>query len=136
MGDRLNDDPVVITGIGCVSAVGAGREVNWSTILAGKGGVASINRFDASDFPVQIAAQVTEFEPARYMEAKDARRADRFIQFAVAASREAVEHAGLSITDDNAERVGVIIGTAMGGLGTFEEGVRTLQTRGPSRVSP
>ncbi|HYI16343.1 MAG TPA: beta-ketoacyl-ACP synthase II, partial [Thermomicrobiales bacterium] len=95
-----------------------------------------INRFDASEFPVQIAAQVGEFEPARYMEVKDARRADRFIQFAVAASREAVEHAGFHITDDNAERVGVIIGTAMGGIGTFEDGVRTLQTRGPSRVSP
>ena len=136
MVDRLSDDAVVVTGIGCVSAVGVGREENWSTILDGKGGVAMINRFDASDFPVRIAAQVGEFEPARYMEAKDARRADRFIQFAVAASREAVEHAALNITDANAERIGVIIGTAMGGLGTFEDGVRTLQTRGPGRVSP
>jgi 3-oxoacyl-[acyl-carrier-protein] synthase II len=134
--ERASDDAVVVTGIGCLSAVGVGREANWSTILDGKGGVAAINRFDASDFPVRIAAQVGEFEPARYMEAKDARRADRFIQFAVAASREAVEHAELDITDANAERIGVIIGTAMGGLGTFEDGVRTLQTRGPSRVSP
>lgn len=136
MVERASDDAVVVTGIGCLSAVGVGREENWSTILAGKGGVAAINRFDASDFPVRIAAQVGEFEPARYMDAKDARRADRFIQFAVAASREAVEHAGIEITDANAERIGVIIGTAMGGLGTFEDGVRTLQTRGPSRVSP
>lgn len=136
MVERASDDAVVVTGIGCLSAVGVGREENWSTILAGKGGVAAINRFNASDFPVRIAAQVGEFEPARYMDAKDARRADRFIQFAVAASREAVEHAGIEITDANAERIGVIIGTAMGGLGTFEDGVRTLQTRGPSRVSP
>ncbi len=136
MVDQMRDDAVVVTGIGCVSAVGVGREVNWLAILDGKGGVATIHRFDASDFPVRIAAQVSEFEPARYMEAKDARRADRFIQFAVAASREAIEHAEFSISDDNATRVGVIIGTAMGGLGTFEDGVRTLQTRGPSRVSP
>lgn len=136
MADRTADETVVVTGIGCVSATGIGREESWSAILEGRGGVDIIHRFDASEFPVRIAAQVDGFEPARYMEAKDARRADRFIQFAVAAAREAVEHANLAITPDNAERIGVIVGTAMGGLGTFEDGVRTLQTRGPSRVSP
>ncbi|MGH9175791.1 MAG: beta-ketoacyl synthase N-terminal-like domain-containing protein, partial [Vicinamibacterales bacterium] len=136
MNERSPDATVVVTGLGALSAVGIGREENWSRILDGRGGVAAIHRFDASAFPVRIAAQVDGFEPARYMDAKDARRADRFIQFAVAAAREAVEHAGLSIDAGNAERVGVIIGTAMGGLETFEEGVRTLQTRGPGRVSP
>ncbi|MEX1157928.1 MAG: beta-ketoacyl-ACP synthase II, partial [Thermomicrobiales bacterium] len=138
MMDRSAEETVVVTGVGCVSAVGVGRDANWATILAGRGGVEPIHRFDASEFPVRIAAQVGEFEPARYMDAKDARRADRFIQFAVAAAREAVDHAGLTITetDYNAERTGVIIGTAMGGLATFEDGVRTLHTKGPGRVSP
>ncbi|HEX5167267.1 MAG TPA: beta-ketoacyl-ACP synthase II [Thermomicrobiales bacterium] len=136
MANRSADRVVVVSGIGCVSAVGVGREENWSAILDGCGGVGPIDRFDAGEFPVRIAAQVGEFEPARYMDAKDARRADRFIQFAVAAAREAVEHAALTIDDDNAERVGVIIGTAMGGMATFEDGVRTLHTRGPGRISP
>jgi 3-oxoacyl-[acyl-carrier-protein] synthase II len=136
VGEQLADETVVVTGIGCVSAVGIGREENWKTILDGKGGVANIDRFDASEYPVRIAAQVVGFDAANYMDAKDARRADRFIQFAVAAAREAVDQAGLNISDDNAERVGVIIGTAMGGLATFEDGVRTLHTRGPGRVSP
>lgn len=136
MAERSAEEAVVVTGIGCVSAVGVGREANWATILEGRGGVDAIHRFDASDFPVRIAAQVDEFEPARYMDAKDARRADRFIQFAVAAAREAVDHAQLNITDTNSERIGVIIGTAMGGMATFEEGIRTLHTKGPSRVSP
>ena len=134
--ERSAEETIVVTGIGCVTAVGVGREDNWATILDGKGGVDTIHRFDSSEFPVRIAAQVGEFDPARYMEAKDARRADRFIQFAVAAAREAVEHAELNITDRNAERIGVIIGTAMGGLATFEDGVRTLYSRGPGRVSP
>lgn len=136
MQDRNADETVVVTGIGCVSAVGIGREENWSAILNGQGGVAAIDRFDATDYPVRIAAQVNDFDPSRYMDAKDARRADRFIQYAVAAAREAVDHATLTIDDSNAERVGVIIGTAMGGLQTFEDGVRTLHTRGPGRVSP
>lgn len=136
MAHRSDQETVVVTGIGCISAVGVGRDENWSAILDGKGGVDTIHRFDASGFPVRIAAQVGEFEPARYMDAKDARRADRFIQFAVAAACEAVDHAQLDISADNAERVGVIVGTAMGGLGTFEDGVRTLHTKGPGRVSP
>lgn len=136
MGDRTAEETVVVTGIGCVSALAVGREENWSAILDGRGGVETIRRFDAVEFPVRIAAQVGDFEPARYMDAKDARRADRFIQFAVAAARESVEHAQLGIDDGNAERIGVIVGTAMGGLGTFEDGVRTLHTKGPGRVSP
>lgn len=136
MPERELQPTVVITGIGCVSPVGIGREVSWARILAGEGGVVALSRFDASDYPVRIAAQINGFDPKLYLEPKEARRTDRYIQYAVAAAREAVEHAGLEIRADNAERVGVIIGTAMGGLETFEEGVRTLDTRGPSRVSP
>ncbi|RIK45174.1 MAG: beta-ketoacyl-[acyl-carrier-protein] synthase II [Chloroflexi bacterium] len=127
---------VVVTGVGCVSAVGIGREAAWEAILRGEGGVREIRRFDASGFPVRIAAEVQGFEPARYLDAKDARRTDRFIQFAVAAAREALEHAALDITAANADRVGVIIGSAMGGIETFEQGIHTLSTKGPSRVSP
>jgi 3-oxoacyl-[acyl-carrier-protein] synthase II len=127
---------VVVTGIGCVSALGVGREANWARILDGQGGVATINRFDTSGFPVTIAAQVLDFNPAVYFGPKDARRTDRYIQYAVAAAREAVEEAKFDITPENATRVGVIIGTAMGGLETFENGVQTLHARGPGKVSP
>jgi 3-oxoacyl-[acyl-carrier-protein] synthase II len=129
-------DPIVVTGMGCVSPVAVGREASWRAILAGQGGVVGITRFDAAEFPVRIAAEVKDFNPTLYLDAKDARRADRYIQFAVAAAREALDDARLNINGDNAERVGVIIGSAMGGLQTFEDGVRTLQTRGPARVSP
>jgi 3-oxoacyl-[acyl-carrier-protein] synthase II len=131
--DRLE---VVVTGIGCVSPVGVGRERSWATILNGEGGVAPISRFDAGGFPVRIAAEVPGFEPTLYLDRKEARKTDRVIQLAVAAAHEALEQSGLSIGPDNAERVGVIIGTAMGGLETFERGVQTLYEKGPDRVSP
>jgi 3-oxoacyl-[acyl-carrier-protein] synthase II len=134
--ERVPHDPIVVTGMGCVSPVAVGREASWRAILAGQGGVTAITRFDAAAFPVRIAAEVKDFDPTLYLDAKDARRADRYIQFAVAAAREALDDAALMIDGGNAERVGVIIGSAMGGLQTFEDGVRTLQTRGPARVSP
>lgn len=136
MPERDHATTVVVTGIGCVSPVGIGREATWARILAGEGGVVALDRFDASDYPVRIAAQIEGFDAKNYLDGKDARRTDRYIQYAVAAAREAVDHADLQIDVTNAERVGVIIGTAMGGLETFEEGVRTLNERGPSRVSP
>ena len=130
-------EQVVITGLGCVSPVGIGHEAAWQAVLASRGGVVPISRFDAGEFPVRIAAEVpSDFNPGNYLEPKDARRADRYIHFAVAAAREALDHAALTIDAGNAERVGVMIGSAMGGIGTFEDGVRTLQTRGAARVSP
>jgi 3-oxoacyl-[acyl-carrier-protein] synthase II len=136
MNGSLDGKTVVVTGAGCVSPVAVGREANWVAILGSRGGVAPISRFDSSEFPVRLAAQVEGFDPALYLDPKDARRADRFIQFAMAAAREAVAHAELRIDGSNAERVGVLIGSAMGGIETFENGVRTLTTRGPGRVSP
>jgi 3-oxoacyl-[acyl-carrier-protein] synthase II len=127
---------VVVTGIGCVSPVGIGREASWERILAGDGGVVALTRFAATDYPVRIAAEIQDFDARNYLEPKEARRTDRYIQYAVAAAREAVEHAGLAIGPTNSDRIGVIIGTAMGGLETFEDGIRTLDTRGPGRVSP
>jgi 3-oxoacyl-[acyl-carrier-protein] synthase II len=133
-----NARTVAITGIGCVCPVGIGigREASWTAILAGQGGVRPITRFDATGYPVRIAAEVVDFDPTRYLERKEARRTDRYIQLAVASAREALAHAALEIDPANAERVGVIIGSAMGGVETYEDGVRTLINRGPERVSP
>lgn len=127
---------VVVTGIGCVSPLAPDRDTTWSRILAGEGGVRPIEHFDTEGFASRIAAQVPDFEPGKYLDRKDARRTDRYIQFAVAASREALNHAGYTIVPETSHRVGVIIGSAMGGIGTFEEGLRTLNERGPERVSP
>jgi 3-oxoacyl-[acyl-carrier-protein] synthase II len=127
---------VVVTGIGCISPVGSRREDNWSNILAGVGGVSAIHRFDASEFPVRIAAQVESLDASGILGAKEARRTDRYIQFAVVAAVEALENADLEIDGSNAERVGVIIGSAMGGMETLEAGIQTLHQRGPGRVSP
>lgn len=135
MVDRLGARTVVVTGLGCVSPLAIGTDATWSRILAGEGGVVAIDRFDTDGFPVRIAAQAPGFDASNYFEPKEARRTDKYIQYAVAASLEAVAHAGLQI-ENRAERVGVVIGTAMGGLETFEDGVRTLSTRGPNRVSP
>jgi 3-oxoacyl-[acyl-carrier-protein] synthase II len=134
--DERPSPNVVVTGIGCVAPVGVGRERGWSTILAGRGGVTAIDRFDADGYPVRIAAQVRDFDVRAYFEAKEARRTDRYIQYAVAAALEAIEHAALTIDQGNAERVGVIVGSAMGGMETLEAGIQTLHDRGPGRVSP
>lgn len=122
--------------MGCITPLGIGRELTWDALTASNGGIDAISRFDASDYPSKIAGEVKDFDPVQYLDRKEARKTDRFIQFALAASIEALDHAGFAITDDNADRVGVIVGSAIGGLATFERGVRTLQERGPRRVSP
>lgn len=127
---------VVVTGIGVVSPLAVGRETSWERLLQGNTGVRAIERFDTAGFASRIAAQVPDFDPAQYLDRKDARRTDRYIQFAMAASLEALEHAGYEIQPESSERVGVIIGTAMGGLETFESGLKTLNEKGPDRVSP
>lgn len=134
----MTDRPaqVVVTGVGCVSPLSVGRATTWQRLLDGEGGVRPIERFDTEGFPSRIAAQVPDFDPAAYLDRKDARRTDRYIQFGMAAALEALEHAKYEIEAETAHRVGVIIGTAMGGLETFEQGLTTLHTRGPSRVSP
>ncbi|MCO5176323.1 MAG: beta-ketoacyl-ACP synthase II [Thermomicrobiales bacterium] len=136
MPDCGDENAVVITGVGCVSPVGIGATKSWEAILAGKGGVVPIDRFDADGFPVQIAAQVPDFNGGDWLSAKEARRTDRFIQFAVAATDEAVAHAGLDIAAEIGDRVGVVIGSAMGGMETIDSGFATLATKGPNRVSP
>lgn len=129
---------VVITGIGAVTALGLSAEQTWRGALAGCSGVASITHFDATGYPSRIAAEIRGWEDVRstWMDRKDARRMDRFVQFAVAAARMAVEDAGLRITPENRDRIGVCIGSGIGGIGTLETQYRTLLERGPDRVSP
>jgi len=127
---------VVVTGVGLVSPLGVGTEATWEALIAGRSGVGTITRFDASSFPVRIAAEVKGFDPQQWMDAKEARKFDLFVQYALAASLMAVENAQLTITPDIAERVAVVLGSGIGGLPLIEENHKTLQEKGPRRVSP
>ncbi len=127
---------VAITGLGVVSPIGIGKARLWESFMAGRSGVDRIGRWDPSDFETQIAAEVHDFDPTDYMERKDVRRNDRFVQFAYAASRMALDDAGFVITPRNAPQVGVLIGSGIGGAITWEEQHRILLERGPKRVSP
>lgn len=127
---------VVVTGVGAITPLGIGAPAFWEGLTAGRSGIHCIEHFDASDLEVKIAGEVRGFEPKDFMDFKAARRMDRFAQFAVAAAREAVEHAGLAITDANREQIGAIVNTGGGGTPSMEHEVATLTTKGPSRVSP
>ncbi|TKI54896.1 beta-ketoacyl-ACP synthase II [Brevibacillus antibioticus] len=127
---------VVITGVGVVSPVGNDAQTFWNSLLEGKSGIDRVAAFDASDYPTQIAGEVKNFDPEQYMDKKDIRRTDRFVQFGLAAAKMAVEDAKLEITPENAERVGVYIGSGIGGLTTWEEQHSVLLEKGPRRVSP
>lgn len=133
-GDRAGR--VVVTGLGVISALGVGLEANWRRLLAGEGGIGPITRFDAMPFESRMAGEAPGFDPTMYMERKEARHIDRFAQFAVATAREALDSARFAITPANANRVGVIVGSAMGGMAALDDAYETLHTRGPARVSP
>ncbi|QRG65541.1 beta-ketoacyl-ACP synthase II [Brevibacillus choshinensis] len=127
---------VVITGVGVISPVGNDAQTFWNSLLEGKSGIDRLTAFDATDYPTQIAGEVKDFNPELYMDKKEVRRTDRFVQFGLAAAKMAVEDAKLEITAENAERVGVYIGSGIGGLSTWEEQHTTLLEKGPRRVSP
>ncbi|BCU82156.1 3-oxoacyl-[acyl-carrier-protein] synthase 2 [Polycladomyces abyssicola] len=127
---------VVISGLGVISPIGNDLSTFWNNLIAGKSGVGPVTQFDASDYSTRIAAEVKNFDPLDYMDRKEARRMDRFVQFAVAAARQALEHAGLDMNQVDANRVGVYIGSGIGGLTTWEEQYQVLLNRGPNRVSP
>ena len=127
---------IVVTGLGIVCPVGIGVEETWRGIAAGKSGIGPITQFDASTFPTRIAGEVKDFDPEKYMEKKEVRRNDRFIHFAMAASDMAIADAGLDMSKEDPERVGVIIGAGLGGLRTIEEVHTILVERGVKRVSP
>lgn len=128
---------VVITGMGMVTALGHNVEQTWQGLITGQNGVDYTTLFDTTGFDTTFAAEVKDFKPENFgIDRKEARRMDRFCQFAVAASFEAVKQANLQITDQNRDRVGVIIGSGIGGIGTLSEGFKALYDKGPSRVSP
>jgi beta-ketoacyl-acyl-carrier-protein synthase II len=127
---------VVVTGLGVVSPVGTGKDVFWENITAGKNGIGKITFFDTTGFDSQIAGEVKDFDPSLYLDRKETKRLTRFIQFGVAAAQMAVKDAALSSTPDNADEVGVIVGSGIGGLGLLEEQARNLHEKGPGKLSP
>jgi len=127
---------VVVTGLGLISPLGLGSAPLWEGLMAGRSGIGPITRFDTADFSVRIAGEVKGFDPAATMAHKDVKKFDLFVHYAVAASDMALEQAGLEITDANAHRVGVVIGSGIGGLPLIEETHEKMRNRGPRRVSP
>jgi len=127
---------VVITGIGLVSSLGIGTEANWQALCAGCSGIGSITKFDASQFSTRIAGEVKSFDPLRFLEKKDVKKMDVFIQYAIAASQFAMDDAGLIIAPENAPRVGVFIASGIGGFTTIEREHKALLEGGPRKISP
>lgn len=127
---------VVVTGLGLVSPVGNNVDDTWASLLAGKSGAAPITKFDASNQSVRFACEVKGFDPLLYIDRKEARRYDLFAQFALGAAHQAVTQAGLEGKFPNPERTGVVIGSGIGGMQTFEDNCKDFLQKGPSRVSP
>ncbi|MDO7787178.1 beta-ketoacyl-ACP synthase II [Desulforamulus aquiferis] len=127
---------VVITGMGIVSPVGTGLDNFWTALTSGVSGIARITRFDPSDYTTQIAGEVKDFDFSGYIDKKEGRRMDRFSQYAVVAAGMAIEDASLNLDSIDRERTGVIVGSGIGGMETFEDQCRVLVNRGPGRISP
>jgi len=127
---------VVVTGLGMVSPVGNTVADTWQNILAGKSGVGMIEKFDASAFTTRFSAAIKDLEVGDYMPVKDARKMDPFIQYGMVAGIQAMEDSGLQVTDENAPRIGAAIGSGIGGIGSIEDGAKTIAERGPRRISP
>ncbi len=130
------DKRIVITGVGAVTPLGLDVESTWQGLLAGRSGVGNITRFDASGIDVQLAAEVKGFDPLKYFDKREAKRTDAFAQYAWAAAKEALDMSGLDLERIPPRRVGVVIGSGVGGINTWEQQHTTLIQRGPSRVSP
>jgi 3-oxoacyl-[acyl-carrier-protein] synthase II len=133
---ELEKKRVVITGLGAITPLGNDLDAYWQGLLQGRSGIGSITQFDASQHASRIAGEVKGFDPSGYLDRKDVKRMDRFAQFAVVASKQALADAQLEITDLNAEQVGAIIGTGVGGLRVMEEQQSVYLNKGPSRCSP
>lgn len=127
---------VVITGLGMVSPVGLTVKDSWENVLAGKSGIRPITHFDVSAFTTRFGGSVHDFDVTNYMSAKDARRMDPFMHYGIAAGNEALEDSGLEVTDENAHRIGVAIGSGIGGVGGIEKGFQTFLEKGPKKISP
>jgi 3-oxoacyl-[acyl-carrier-protein] synthase II len=127
---------VVVTGIGAITAVGLNAKETWGNITAGKSGVAPITLFDVSEFSVKFGANIKDFDVTTVIPKKDAKKMDTFIHYGLAAAKEAIEDAGLEVTDENAERIGVAIGSGIGGLPGIENGYEAFRNGGPRKISP
>lgn len=127
---------IVITGMGVISPLGNTIESFWNGVKEGQCGIDMLTAFDTTDFSVKVAAEVKEFDPAQYIDKKEARRMDRYTQFAVAAAKQAVEDAKLDLDMINKERLGVVVGSGIGGIGTIEKEHANMLQKGPKRVSP
>ncbi len=125
-----------MTGVGAVTPVGLDAESSWSNIKQGISGIKELTRLNPDDYPAKVVGEIRDFDPEQYMEKKDARKMDRFTQYAVASSLMAVKDARLDINEENAHRVGVWIGSGIGGMETFEKQFEVFQQRGYKRVSP
>lgn len=133
---RSQQRRVVITGLGCISPVGNSIDDAWSALTAGTSGIATITRFDASSFSTRFAGEVKGFKVDDYIPAKEARHMDTFIHYGMAAGMQAMQDSGLEVTEANADRIGVIVGSGIGGLPMIEETHAELSSRGPRRISP
>jgi 3-oxoacyl-[acyl-carrier-protein] synthase II len=127
---------VVITGVGAVSPLGTGNQKNWDALVNGRSGTGLITRFDTSAFPVKVAGEVKDFDPEQFIDKKEVKKMDLFIQYAMAASQLAMEDSGLQITEENAERVGVLVGAGLGGLPTIEKYHCAFLEGGYKKISP
>lgn len=127
---------IVVTGMGIVSPVGSTLQSAWSNILAGKSGISPITSYDVSAYSTRFAGLVSDFRPEEWMGVKEIKRTDPFIQYGVAAAKQAVADAGLTVTDDNRERIGICVGSGIGGIGTIESECAALHKGGPRKVSP
>ena len=136
MGKEIRKRRVVVTGLGLITPLGSGVEKTWNALCAGKSGIRRITKFDPSGHACQIAGEVADFDPADYIEKKEIKKMDTFIHYAVAASQMAVDDAGFKVTPENADRVGVYIGSGIGGLPAIEAFHKVLLEKGPDRVSP
>jgi 3-oxoacyl-[acyl-carrier-protein] synthase II len=127
---------VVVTGIGAITPIGTGKDEYWNSLLAGKSGINRITRFDASNYSTQIAGEVKNFDPGQYMDKKEAKRMDRFTQFAIAAAKMALDDSGINLDTADRSRIGTLIGTGIGGMDTLHDQYGVLFEKGPGRISP
>jgi 3-oxoacyl-[acyl-carrier-protein] synthase II len=132
----MSERRVVITGIGVLTPLGSDLEVFWRNLLAGNSGIAPITRFDPAAFDCQIGGEVKDFKAEEYMPIKETRRTDRFTQYAVGAAKKAVADSGIDLSKENVDRIGVLVGSGIGGMETIENQVGILLKKGPGRVSP
>src|SRR4030042_2772 len=132
----MDKNRVVVTGAGMITPLGLGVENSWNNLIAGRSGIGRITHFDSSKFPTQIAGEIGGFNPEDYIALKEIKKMDRFIHLAIGAAKMAIDDSGLEITDNNAESIGVIVGSGIGGLGTIEHYHSVLLEKGPRRITP